>query len=295
MRCWFHASRRGWSGQTEAWGGTITEATSWATVITTSPLFTLFHCLPHCHSHTARHTHMYKLKHSALRETERAVRAQLRSALTTTHSPGFSSLPSWATTSRRHSTNTESQCSHSHWQADSHMQAHDDTHILTLSSIHENQETKSNHMSDVCVRACWRFRWPAAQRLVFQLLRLEEPFPDPQKAFIHQRSAATKRRTTLHTEKATTGVMIQTVRRIRDYARAPKTVCSSADVRLSFQETNLSCSHWRRWSVDTCRCLLLLTRRLLVRAQGGFGDSGSSVWEAADVLVSKANPSKVYV
>lgn len=179
------------------------------------------------------------------------------------------------------------------------------THSRTLQHA-RNQEAKSNHMSDARVRACWRFRWPAAQRLVFQLLRLEEPFPDPQKAFVHQRSAAIKRRKTLHTER--TAVMIQTVRRIRDYARAPKTVCSSADARLSFQETSLSSSQWRRWSVDTCQYFLLLSRRLAVWAQAGtvvvLATVGSSVctqWserlghfqKAADVLVSKANPSEV--
>lgn len=44
----------------------------------------------------------------------------------------------------------------------------------------------------VCVRACVHrdVHQPVAQRLSFQFMRLEEPLPNPQKAFIHQTSAA---------------------------------------------------------------------------------------------------------
>lgn len=122
------------------------------------------------------------------------------------------------------------------------------THSLTFQHAW-NREPQSNRMSSGRVRVCWRFHWPAAQRLVFQLLRLEEPFPNPQKAFVHQTSAAIRRRTLLHTENATrtTTAMTQSKWRIRDYTRPPKSVCSSAEMRDSFLETSLS---WSRTTVQ---------------------------------------------
>lgn len=206
------------------------------------------------------------------------MRAQLRSALTTTHSPGFSSLPSWATTSRRHSTNTESQCSHSHRQADSHMQAHDDTHILSLSSIHETKR-QNRIICPTC--ACERVEGSAdllPRDLSFSSCGLKNHFPILRKPlFIRDLQHEEEKDIRPNRSNETNSPK----------ARSPKTVCSSADVRLSFQETSLSCSQWRRWSVDTCWRLLLLTRRLVGQAQAGTVVVLGTV-EAQSVLESES-------
>lgn len=292
-------------------GGTITEATSWATVITTSPLFTLFHCLPHCHSHTARHTHMYELKHSALRERER--QKELWGLSSDQLSPPLTVLVLAASHHEpQHQEDTRQTLNRSAAIHTGRL-THTCRHMMTHTFSHSPACTKPRGKIESYVR-CARasvlkvpltccpetcLSAPAAWRTIS---RSSESLCSSEICSHKEEKDIT------HREKATTAVMIRTVRRIRDYARAPKTVCSSADARLSFQETSLSSSQWRRWSVDTCQYFLLLSRRLVVRAQAGtvvvLATVGSSVctqWserlghfqKAADVLVSKANPSEV--